>query len=153
MNLEPIQIGIDAEEPGSKTLSFAIVDRAEMTALACAMPDCQSAVLFCLTWHTLIQERMHRGPLAGKRLARVSGMELANLTGRPLRTVRDALAKLKEAGLIELASRSVGRTAVYRIGTFEANESDHTKEVTIPLIPYRERVEDGGVTRCTGRVQ
>jgi DNA-binding transcriptional ArsR family regulator len=114
--LEPIAEGIQAgstERP--RVDSYAIMGRAEMTALAQAMRDAQSAILFCLAWHAAVQVRMKRGPLANQRVARVSAGTLAKITGRSIRTVRHALSRLKAAGVIEREDSRPGRTSIYQM--------------------------------------
>jgi hypothetical protein len=84
-----------------------------MIALAHSMPDSQSAVLACLVWQASLHERLARGPLAGRFVARLSGAQLADMTGRPLRTIRHALRRLTEEGVIHREQSAPGRKAVY----------------------------------------
>ena len=95
--------------------SFALLSRVDMAAIAHAMQDAQSAVLFCLAWHAVLQERMRRGELAGCKLARVSASRLAEITGRPIRTIRHALMRLKKKGTIVAEVSGPGKTSVYRL--------------------------------------
>jgi hypothetical protein len=95
--------------------AFARVDRQRLVALARSMPDCQSAVLACLVWQAARQERLHRGRHAGQFVARLSGAQLAEMTHRPLRTVRHGLARLTRAGIIRREGAAPGRTAVYAL--------------------------------------
>lgn len=115
-HLEPIGEGLQAAS-GERTVvgSFAIINRAEMVAMTRAMPDSQSAILFCLAWHAAISIRMRRGPRAGRHVARVSVGTLAKLSGRPVRTVQYALHKLRAAGVIERENTWPGRTSVYKL--------------------------------------
>jgi len=99
--------------------SFAILEREVVIALAKAMPDAQSAILLCLAWHACLQERMRNGPLAGEFVARLSGPQLAELTGRPIRTVRYALRKLKKAARIFNEQSAAGKKSIYRLGIME----------------------------------
>jgi hypothetical protein len=92
-----------------------MLDRDQIVNLARVMPDAQSAVLLCLAWQAALQERLHHGPDAGQRVARLSGRQLAEMTGRSLRLVRYALSRLKLAGIIEPTSAGPGRKATYRI--------------------------------------
>jgi hypothetical protein len=114
--LEPIAEGFESSSAECATAgTFAIFDRQTMTSLASAMPDAQSAVLFCLAWHAAIQVRMSRGPLAGQYVARVSATSLAQITGRAIRTVWYAIKKLRSAGMIKQEAQHPGRTSVYRV--------------------------------------
>jgi hypothetical protein len=79
------------------------------------MPDAQSAVLLCLAWQASLQERMSYGPHAGRFLARLSGPQLAEMIGRPLRTVRHALRRLKESARICNEQPGAGSKAVYAL--------------------------------------
>lgn len=113
--LEPVHEGLPPLSIVGSTGPFAVLDRSCLTALVSAMPDGQSAVLLCLAWDALRQERLAHGPCAGHRLARISIPDLANMTGRPVRSVEWALSKLKSNGLIERVGVEEGKTAVYRI--------------------------------------
>jgi len=114
--LEPLGDGLDtAVAAPAEQGTFAIMGRIVMESLARAMPDSQSAVLFCLAWHAAVQVRMRRGPRAGQPTARVSATSLAAITGRPLRTVRYALSKLRARGAIVPENTQPGRTSVYRL--------------------------------------
>lgn len=97
---------------------YARITLFEMSALVRSMPDTQSAVLACLQWQAALQARLTRGPLAGQRVARLSAATIGTLTGRSVRTVRGALARLKQAALIAPIATSPGRTMTYRL-TFE----------------------------------
>lgn len=121
--LTPIAEGITPLPNAPANESFAVIGRAEMTALAHAMPDAQSAVLFCLSWHAALNERMRQGPLAGRRVARASVGLLGRITGRPVRTVKDALKKLRDSGLILRESRP-GQTSVYRVTPHDKRPSE-----------------------------
>jgi len=94
---------------------FARVDRSRMVALARRMPDCQSAILACLMWQASRQERLARGPLAGQFVARLSGSQLAKMVHRALRTVRHALSRLTDEGVIRRVTATPGRTAIYAL--------------------------------------
>ena len=107
---------------------YAMLDRDRAVELARLMPDAQSSVLLCLGWQAALQERLRRGPYAGQQVARLSASQLAEMTGRHLRTVRYALSRLKDTGIIEALRSGPGRTAIYRVnGTkapLPANEPD-----------------------------
>jgi hypothetical protein len=94
---------------------FAVLERHRLEELARTLPDAQSAVLLCLTWYAARQERLKRGAHAGKCIARLSGPQLADITGRPLRTIRYAISTLRRCGVIEPLSTGPGKTAVYRL--------------------------------------
>lgn len=114
--LRPIESGwqtVGAESAGE---TFAILERSRLELLARSMSAC-SAVLICLEWYSALQQKMSRGPLAGQRVARVSAGTLIEITGRPLRTIRWALAELKRKGLIETVENEAGKTAIYRVAT------------------------------------
>jgi hypothetical protein len=55
------------------------------------------------------------GANAGKAVARLSGRQLADMTDRPLRTVRYALNRLTKAAVISRVDAAAGRKAVYVI--------------------------------------
>lgn len=110
--LEPVSL--PPEQPDTEG-TFAIMDRSQMTSLVRAMPDCQSAVLFCLAWHAAVQVRMKHGKLAGQNVARVSVNELARILDRSRRTVQYGLATLKDVGLVAKLEGKPGQTAVYRL--------------------------------------
>jgi hypothetical protein len=95
------------------TQQFAIVDRRVLVALVRAMPDSQSAVLACLVWQASRHQRLTWGPYAGRYLARLSGAQLASMTGRHIRTVRHALSRLTTQGHITRETPRSGRTALY----------------------------------------
>jgi hypothetical protein len=97
-------------------LWFAIIERDLVVALARAMPDAQSAVLLCLVWQASFQSHMKAGPLAGQFLARLSGPELAEMTARPIRTIRHALSRLRQARRIQKEQRGAGKKGVYSLG-------------------------------------
>jgi hypothetical protein len=99
-------------EPDTSKHAYARIERPVLISLVRSMPDCQSAVLACLTWQAARQQRFSRGQYAGKFVARLSGKQLAQMTGRPLRTVRHSLKRLLEARLIERLGVGPGRTAV-----------------------------------------
>jgi hypothetical protein len=101
-----------AGEPDTSKNGYARIERSILVALVRSMPDCQSAVLACLTWQAARQQRFSRGKYAGQFVARLSGQQLARMTGRPLRTVRHSLKRLLEARLIERLGVGPGRTAV-----------------------------------------
>jgi hypothetical protein len=114
--LEPIAEGIQTVPVDRKRVdTYAIVGRAEMMAIARAMPDAQSAILFCLAWQAAFQVKMSRGPLARRRVARVSVSALAKMIRRPIRTVQYALSKLRAIGVIEQEDVGPGRTSVYKL--------------------------------------
>jgi hypothetical protein len=106
--------------------TYARVDRSRMVAVARLMPDCQSAVLACLMWQASRQERLVRGPLAGQFVARLSGAQLATMTGRRLRTIRHALRRLTDENVIRRVDAAAGRTAIYSLNL-------DAKEQTYPL--------------------
>jgi hypothetical protein len=93
--------------------SYARIERPMLISLVRSMPDCQSAILLCITWQAARQQRFSRGQYAGKFVARLSGKQLAQMTGRPLRTVRHSLKRLLEASLIERLGVGPGRTSVF----------------------------------------
>ncbi len=80
--------------------SYATLSRARVLCLARTTPDCQSAVLLLLVWQATLHEKMKRGRLAGRLAASLSGNQLADMTARPLRTVRHALQRLTAAKLL-----------------------------------------------------
>ena len=137
--LEPIAEGNAALPiaPASRG-SFALIGHEEMTALAHAMPDAQSAVLWCLAWHAAINARMSRGPLAGQQVAKVSASALAKITGRPIRTMYDALSKLQDHDLIQNVEDRPGRTAVYRLTlrTLQARPPRRSKGSSVAAAGY-----------------
>ena len=94
---------------------YAVFERERLIELAQVMPDTRSAVLLCLAWQAARQEALKRGPDAGQPVARLSGPQLAQMTGRSLRTVRYALSRLQEAGTITCDKREPGKTAAYRV--------------------------------------
>jgi len=105
---------------------YAMISCERMAALAFAMPDSKSAVLFCLTWKAARQERMNLGQNAGQCVARISASKLASITGFSLRTVQWALAALKAAELIELDYEAPGRTNVYRLNLPPTSGQENT---------------------------
>jgi hypothetical protein len=94
---------------------FAIFEHGLLVALSRAMPDAQSAILFCLAWQASLQKKMLRGPLAGQALAKLSGPQLAEITSRPIRTVRHALSRLRKAMVISNEQSGAGKKGVYRL--------------------------------------
>jgi hypothetical protein len=104
--------GSDDDNRGS---SFAIFERAFLGALARVMPDAQSAVLLCLAWQAVLQKRRQHGPFAGQPVASLSGPQLTEMTGRPIRTVRHALSRLKQAGRIRNEQCAAGKKGAYRL--------------------------------------
>ncbi|GMV82498.1 MAG: hypothetical protein AMXMBFR7_36820 [Planctomycetota bacterium] len=95
--------------------AFAHISLSRMQALARAMPDTRSAVLFCLEWEATRQARFSKGALAGQYCARISAKKLEILAGKPLRTIRWALAKLKSSGHLTQELVGPGRTAQYQV--------------------------------------
>lgn len=95
--------------------AFALLDRNRLGALARVMPDAQSAALLCIVWDACRRERLEHGPYAGQFVARLSGQDLVEMTKRPLRTVRYALSRLRQASLIKREQHAPGRKAVYRV--------------------------------------
>lgn len=93
-----------APQAQAKVRHYAQITRQQVSQLARAMPDTQSAILLCLGWEALRQERLMYGPCAGTRLARFSSEELGELTGHRADCVRRALGKLRERGLIRKLS-------------------------------------------------
>jgi hypothetical protein len=133
--LEPIADGIETlpVEPAS-SVSFAVFKRPEMIALARSIPDAQSAVLFCLQWHAALQQRMHRGPLAGQQVARVSAGTLTKITEFSIRTVRYALSKLQQRHLIKNVESRPGRTAIYQL-TLHKNRTQAPPRGKVRALP------------------
>jgi hypothetical protein len=122
MNLAPVPIDPgDFPPTGRPDEAYALVPVGRLVKLVRAMPDSQSAVLVCLAWQASLQERLRRGPFAGKPVARLSGRQLAEMTGRPLRTVRYALARLIEAGTVRNECTLPGRKAIYVLPAFVAD--------------------------------
>jgi hypothetical protein len=115
--LTPIDCGIREylESPPRCPRRFAQINHSRMVELAHSMPDCQSAVLACLVWQASQQERLGYGPYARQYLARLSGQQLVEMTGRPLRTVRHALSRLKQTGMIRSENKAAGQKAVYAL--------------------------------------
>jgi pyocin large subunit-like protein len=79
------------------------------------MTDAKSAVLLCVAWEAIWQERMALGERAGQAVARLSAVKLAELTGCRLQTVQRAISELKRIGVIEVVDESPGKTNVYRL--------------------------------------
>ena len=102
----------------------ATIDLDQAIQLARLMPDRGSAVLFLLRWQAARNEKMTRGPLAGKRVARLSGAQLAMMVGCHERGVRHALARLKRMGAIDAVPSGHGRTMCYRVGCDEPEPFD-----------------------------
>lgn len=92
---------------------FALIELSHAEQLASVMPDARSAVLFLLGWQAARQVRLSFGPCAGRRVARISASTLAQLAGRPVRTIRWAIAELLAAGLIEQERTPPGWTNIY----------------------------------------
>jgi hypothetical protein len=115
--LTPVGSGLeDPPQPSPlDSQSFARIGRSRIVALARSMPDCQSAALACLVWQASRQERLAYGPYARRFLARLSGPQLVDMTGRPLRTVRHALSRLTKAGVIRREDTAPGKKAVYAL--------------------------------------
>jgi hypothetical protein len=137
--LEPIAEGNAALPIAAATReTFALISRVDMTALARAMPNAQSAVLWCLGWHAAINARMSRGQLAGQQVAKVSASALAKITGRPIRTVYDALSKLQDHDLIRNVEDRPGRTAVYRLSlrTHQARPNHRSNGSSVAAAGY-----------------
>lgn len=95
--------------------AFAILDRRELVSLARAMPDAQSAILLCLAWQAAYQSKMKLGPLAGLAVARLSGADLSEMTNRPIKTVRHAIRRLKEAAIVHSEPNAPGKKTTYRL--------------------------------------
>jgi hypothetical protein len=112
-DLTPICAGPVDLTAGSSDQPFAVITKPLLLSLLRGMPDCQSAVLTCLTWHAARQERLQRGAHARRFVARLSGPQLAVMTGRALRTVRHALRNLKASGVIRRNVNGGRETAVY----------------------------------------
>jgi hypothetical protein len=87
------------------------------------MGDGESAVLVCLAWQAARQGRLRRGRHAGRFVARLSGAQLAKMSGRCLRTVRHVLRALRRAGRIVQEDQGPGRTALYRLDWIEPGQS------------------------------
>lgn len=94
---------------------FALLTRPQAEALAQSMPDARSAILFALEWVATRKARMIKCAGPGCREARLSGVQLSAFTGRPIRTVRWSLARLKDMGLIVRKGGGVGRTSIYEL--------------------------------------
>jgi hypothetical protein len=105
-----------------------------MVALARAMPDAQSAILLCMAWHVCLQQRMEYGPLAGQALAKLSGPQLTEMTGRPIRTVRHALRQLKQAKRIKNEQSAAGRKGVYRLDFIPLGEGRKRSEPPLTMM-------------------
>lgn len=135
--LTPIASGLGGSltPPPSGGRPFARIDRRRMIALARSMPDCQSAVLACLVWQASLQERLVRGPLAGRFVARLSGTQLAEMTGRPLRTVRYSLRRLTAKGLIRREHPAPGKKAVYALGLMAERQAGPTGDPADTNLP------------------
>ena len=115
--LKPIGVGLDDCLSGKvkKKWSYAQIDRDKLLSLVRTMPDCQSAVLTTLVWQASRQERFAQGEYAGHFVARLSGKQLADMTCRPLRTIRHALQRLTAVGAIKRFNAAPGKTAVYAL--------------------------------------
>lgn len=115
LNPTPLQL---AGTPGAIVAApggYATLSRDRVERLATAMPDCQSAILLLLAWQATLHEKMKRGPLAGKTAASLSGGQLAAMTGRPLRTIRHALARLAADGVVLKEPVPAGRKNTYTL--------------------------------------
>jgi hypothetical protein len=135
MNLVPVPIEPEETLTGAKPdEAYALVTRGRLAKLVRAMPDSQSAVLVCLAWQASLQERLRRGRFAGRPLARMSGQQLAELTGRPLRTIRFALARLTEAGVVRNECTLRGRKAIYVLPAF-LDDAGQGGAVLDPCLP------------------
>jgi len=99
---------------GGSSESYAILEKTRLEAMVQNMPA-TPAVLLALEWYSARQLKMGRGEYAGQRVARISANALAVLTGRPVRTVRAALSKLKRYDLIETVATEIGCTNAYRV--------------------------------------
>ena len=82
---------------------------------AMRLESTESAILAILAWQASRQERLVRGPLAGQFVARLSGSQLAEMVHRPLRTIRHALRRLTDDGVIRRVTATPGRTAIYAL--------------------------------------
>jgi hypothetical protein len=112
--LTPLDTGPSVIASSRPSGSYALLTKDRTVALARAMPDCQSAVLTCLAWQASLHERMHRGQFAGRPVASLSGNQLHEMTGRPLRSVWYALQRLSERHLVVKSTRP-GRMTVYEL--------------------------------------
>ena len=118
--------------------AFAVLPRAQAVALTRAMPDARSAVLFCLGWEAARQVRFTKGPYAVQPIARLSARALVELTGRPLRTIRWALAKLVADRLVQPTDHRPGRTNIYRL-TLDAEKASSRDTRARPRRAGRQR--------------
>jgi hypothetical protein len=123
--------------------AFAIIERDLLVALARVSPDAQSAVLLCLAWQASFQKRMERGPLAGQLVAKLSGQQLAEMTGRSIRTVRHALSRLTQTGRIKNDQAGHGKKAVYGLN-LSPSARDLRPGVFAPESPASTTEEDRG---------
>lgn len=110
--------------------AYARLTRTALTALVRAMPDAQSGILTVLTWHALRNSRLRLGPLAGRTAAGVSGEQLVEILGRPLRTVRHALAQLGGKGLVAKEAVPPGHKNVYTLPWLTAGSACPPSETT-----------------------
>jgi hypothetical protein len=76
---------------------------------------CQSAVLLLLAWQATLHEKMKRGRFAGRAEASLSGAQLSEMAGRPLRTVRHALSRLVAGDRIRKGEVAAGRKNTYAL--------------------------------------
>jgi hypothetical protein len=119
--VEPDGAEQDQRRGSGVSRRYAMMDQDLMISLAKMMPDAQSAVLLCMVWTIARQQRLKRGPDAGSPVARLSARQLADMSGRPLRTVWHALRQLKNASLIAQEATEPGRKAAYRPTGTSAN--------------------------------
>lgn len=96
----------------------AVLSRPKLIRLLRAIRDAQASVLLGLVVIAGRNRLQDDGPSHGLPVAHVSGAELAALTGKPLRTVRHALTRLKASGSILNAGAEGGRRASYMILCF-----------------------------------
>ena len=113
VKLAPVELSSPASVPHSEH-DYALITRDVMANLAHLM-DSRSAILFCLTWEAVRNLRMSYGPYAGQQVARISAQTLTHLSGKPIRTVRWALAWLRNSGAIIPVNPEPGKVSVYRI--------------------------------------
>jgi hypothetical protein len=100
----------------------------QLVRLLQVLPDCESAILLAIGWLAAANQQADDGTFAGRPVARLSGVELARMTGRPLRTVRHALAVLTATGAIRNERTLKGRTAIYALPSLEYDDGlDHVR--------------------------
>lgn len=114
-SLNPTPLDIPSLMPTKSRHSggFATIPKDRVLRLARTMPDCQSAILVLLTWHATLNEKMTKGRCAGQTLASLSGKQLAEMTRRPLRTIRHSLRQLVSSHRIAKEPVAAGHKNMY----------------------------------------